>query len=161
MSIDQPSYLVGSGGGILRDPQARLFFEHYVAETACQLGTVSQAETPFITLVLPLALSDDLIMHSLLALSGAHLSHEKTWNAQIHVTTYLHYAIVVHDLQAALAEGNPTNLSRLLLATLMLCTFEVSWRLYYPSFALYVLISRINRPFRPSRAILMGQSFII
>lgn len=115
----------------MRDPHARLLFVHYIAETASQLGAVSQTETPFITFILPLALSDDLIMHSLLALSGAHLSHEKTWDAQIYLTTCLHYAIVVHYLQEAFADDAPIKLPRVLLATLMLCTFEVRWLLYF------------------------------
>ncbi|KAJ5364808.1 fungal-specific transcription factor domain-containing protein [Penicillium cataractarum] len=51
-----------------------LLFTHYITETANVLSSFSpDGNNPFVTLLVPLCCNDDLLMHSLLALSGAHM----------------------------------------------------------------------------------------
>ena len=83
---------------------------------------------PFLTVFLPLGYLDDLLMHAMLALSGAHLSHREPGNTQVANTTALHYSRVASGLRAELAALTPDDVGaqeRLLRVSLILSHYEV------------------------------------
>jgi len=113
---------------IAKHPNSSLLFEHYQIETARHLPVAMWTNNPFITYVLPLAYSSDLIMHGVLALSGAHLCFAST-SAVITTATWTHYALALRGTKHALIRkinGESVNTLHLLLVTLLLCQVEVS-----------------------------------
>lgn len=95
--------------------------------TAESLAGRRTSENAFLTCVLPRAMGDDLILHCVLALSSSHQCYggevsevpEYNWD----------YAIALRTLGVELETlGNKdhTDYSRLLLASLLLATYEVS-----------------------------------
>lgn len=54
-----------------------LLFEHYSSKTADQICGLLNSGNPFITCIIPLARADRLVMHSVLALSGAHMIYRR------------------------------------------------------------------------------------
>ena len=58
---------VSSGSGTWR------LLDHYLKDTANRLACLQDSQNPFLHTILPVALSDELLMNSILALSGVHL----------------------------------------------------------------------------------------
>lgn len=52
-------------------------FTHYVEHISGLRAAVPRLESPFLTVVLPLARGDETLMHCVLALSGTHLAFPK------------------------------------------------------------------------------------
>jgi hypothetical protein len=77
------------------------------------------------------AISDDLIMHSLLALSGIHYSgYDNIEEGLVSRATWSHYAAVVRSLRTELASfgaGPEDSIKtlRLLVVLIILCHYEV------------------------------------
>lgn len=55
-------------------PLSASMLRHYIVEAAPTLATSRAARNPYIAAFLPLAYTDDLVMHCVLAIGGAHLS---------------------------------------------------------------------------------------
>lgn len=105
-----------------------LLFTHYVAETAHVLSTFSpDGNNPFVTFLVPMCYNDDLLMHSLLALSGAHMK-SKSPGIDVYLATYRHYSIVIRTIRECICDHAALDVPqalRMLLALMALSFFEV------------------------------------
>lgn len=109
-------------------PQSTLLLQHYLRETISLFAMTPLKDNPFATILLPLGHTDDLLMHSLLAFSGAHLSHKAPANVQLATATKLHYSKLLSGLRkefAGLHEGDVAKKDRLLRVLLVTCHYEV------------------------------------
>jgi hypothetical protein len=72
-------------------PTSELLFKHYLEVTGPMLACVPAQKSPFLNHVVPLAWTDDLLMHSVLALSGAHLSCNRASGDDVQTASWKHY----------------------------------------------------------------------
>ncbi|KAL9567445.1 hypothetical protein ACKAV7_008395 [Fusarium commune] len=105
-------------------------FEHYLTQTAALLVPLPMSHNPFIRLILPVAFSDHLVMHGILALSGSHLGHQQVNSVEIQHATWRHYSVVIRSLRSeiqdhAAVSDNPDKTLRLLMVLIILCHLEV------------------------------------
>ncbi|KAL5358952.1 fungal-specific transcription factor domain-containing protein [Aspergillus floccosus] len=111
----------------LLSPVSNMILSHYLEFTAPKLAPAP--EVPFVSWILPVAYNDDLLMHSILALSGAHLSYRSQGNIEIQQAACSHYCLAVRTLfhvaedETLLRE--PLALLRVTLAVMILCHCEV------------------------------------
>jgi hypothetical protein len=101
-----------------------------LAETAAILVMAPSNRNPCVTILLPLGHADDLLMHGLLALSGAHLSYNKM---DIADTASLHYSLLVSQLRvefSSLRADDAEKMERLLRVLLIMCQYEVGHSIY-------------------------------
>lgn len=98
-----------------------MFLAHFVAETSRYITLVTPEKNPILTHMLPLAFSDDLILHSILALGGAHLQ-SKQGSPEINTWVCQHYGRVIYKLQDTISResSKPIEWLRALLALLIL-----------------------------------------
>lgn len=105
--------------------------QHYLEDTACFLVPKVRTRNPFITHVLPLAYSDDLLMHAVMALSGIHLCYQQKDNIDIQLATRNHYSLLLKGLRLAFVDESKQPCTerslRLLVILVVLCHVEVSW----------------------------------
>jgi hypothetical protein len=126
-SKDIGSFL-GAERAALLTPSSHVLLEHYLAETGPLLATTPVKINPFVTYIIPLCYSDDLLMHTVLALSGSHLCCKQPGDFDLERATYLHCASVLQSLRIAFQNVRAASTSkvvRLLVILLMLCHFEV------------------------------------
>lgn len=106
-------------------------FAHYLEETGGLLSTLPPgSNNPFLSLIVPLCSNDDLLLHSLLALSGAHLSFRDT-GIEIYVAMCRHYSIAIRTLRVAVGDlegDDEPRILRILLALMILSFCEVCRR---------------------------------
>lgn len=117
-------------------PASVALLRHYLEYTAGLLCTSPPGKSPFITVVLPLAYADDLLMHTVLALSGTHLEcRQSRWQAtstrgidpETQNATALHYQKTISGLREELADFDSADGQkqvRLLLVLIMACHYE-------------------------------------
>jgi hypothetical protein len=114
-------------------PASKVLLSHYLAETSLLLATVPAQNNPFASWVMAIAYNDDLLMHSILALSGSHLTFKLQGNMEIQNATSRHYSLVLRTLhsvfQDAITLNDPAMIMRLLLMMMILCHYEVCFRL--------------------------------
>jgi hypothetical protein len=84
---------------------------------------------------MPVAYNDDLLMHSILALGGAHLSYRSKEDTEIQQTTCRHYSLAVRTL-CRISEDEtllhePLVLLRMVLTVIILCHYEVRCQHFY------------------------------
>jgi hypothetical protein len=100
---------------------------HYIECTAPKLAP--KPDVPFVSWVLPVAYGDDLLMHSILALGGAHLSYRLQGNIDIQQATCRHYSVAVRTLHCISEDEpllrEPLALLRVILTVIILCHYEV------------------------------------
>ncbi|KAE8419840.1 fungal-specific transcription factor domain-containing protein [Aspergillus pseudocaelatus] len=103
------------------DPVSSMFLAHFVAETSRCMTTVGPEKNPFLTHILPLAFSDELILHSLLAFGGAHLERKQS-SPEIKACVCRHYGRVIHLLTGIISRKSSESYEwlRALLALLIL-----------------------------------------
>jgi hypothetical protein len=93
------------------------------------LAPVPQEANPFLNTILPLAYTDDLLMHCLMALSGAHMSsHDQEIKPETQSAIARHYAGIVGSLRDALPglDASETDkVLRILLTLMLLAYYEV------------------------------------
>ena len=114
-----------------KTPQSVVLLGHYLRETAAYFSMTSMKDNPFVTILLPLGYTDDLLMHALLALSGAQLAYQEPDQLELVHTTMLHYSQVVSELRAAVAtlrEDDVEQKERLLRVLIVVCHYEVRTR---------------------------------
>lgn len=105
--------------------------EHYVARTGSQLVPFPPSCYPFVRLLLYTAISDDLIMHGLLALSGIQYpGYDNIEKRLVSRATWSHYAAVIRSLRTELASfgtspEDPIKTLRLLVVLIILGHYEV------------------------------------
>lgn len=126
-SILTGSFVSPTRASALTDTSS-LLFTHYVAETAHVLSTFSpDGNNPFVTLLVPLCYNDDLLMHSLLALSGAHMK-SKSPGIDVYLATYRDYSVVIRTIRECICDHAPLDVPqalRMLLALMIVSFFEV------------------------------------
>ncbi|KIW81500.1 hypothetical protein Z517_04525 [Fonsecaea pedrosoi CBS 271.37] len=119
---------VSTHRALLISPSSLLLLQHYLEATSTFLVAKPQSGNPFITLVLPLAHSDDLLMHAVLALSGTHLSYLTADSLHIQLATRQHYSLLLQNLRCLFADESSHDdicmTVRLLLVLLVLCHVE-------------------------------------
>lgn len=125
------SSFISAERAVVRTPSSPLLLRHYLQATSTFLVAKPLSSNPFVTVVLPLAWSDDLLMHSVLALSGAHLSHTSGGNLDIQLATRQHYSLLLRNLRSAFAGESSAHEDvrrtlRLLLVLAVVCHIEVS-----------------------------------
>lgn len=120
---------IGAHSGCLQQtPWSRLLFDHYVKQTSVILGTsTSRGEaSPFQTLVVQAAASDDLLMNAILAVSGTHVNFNDEVAPEIRSATSTHYGTVLRRLRQELNKTSSTDsCCRLATVFLLLCFVEV------------------------------------
>ncbi|KAJ9646699.1 hypothetical protein H2204_000391 [Knufia peltigerae] len=97
------SSFISAERAIVQTSSSALLLQHYLEETSTFLVAKPLSSNPFITVVLPLAWSDDLLMHSVLTLSGVHLSHTTGGNLDIQLATRQHYSLLLQNLRSVFA----------------------------------------------------------
>lgn len=114
------------GKSNLSQPMSRVLFDHYIHRTTKILSVFQGAINPFLVKLLPIAMSHDLVLQSLLAFSGVHYNYlNGTLPCQ---TSLLHYGIALKQVKhglTSIAQGEQTIALPLLAAALILCTLEV------------------------------------
>ena len=99
-----------------------------MSETGTILTVKQSEKNPFLTHVLPLAVSDDLLMHSILALAGTHLSARLPFNVDVERSSLLHYGAMIEGVRdhMVLVQANDVSATiRLLLILIMLSHYQV------------------------------------
>lgn len=102
------------------------FFQHFLELVALRLSSRNDPENPWIALFVPLAMEDELVMSTLLALGGANLC---TYSGHALKQTYSFYAVALRSVKHRLTElvqGNFSQLLNTLVTTVALCQFEVA-----------------------------------
>lgn len=116
-------------------PVSVRFLEHYLSRTGVMLAMVPPSKSPFITSLVPTAYMDDLLMHAMLAVSGAHLSFKQPENDEVIQATMSHYNAVIRNIRQEIGQPDLQNdavkTTRLLIVLIMLCHYEVSHRVQY------------------------------
>jgi Fungal specific transcription factor domain len=106
-----------------------LLLSHYITETAPTMTTWLGASNSCLSSVLPIAYIDDLAMHSVLALGGAHLCSKKADNTEVMAATKSHYDFVLRGVRLALHELKPEDtmkVLRILLVLVLTAHYEAS-----------------------------------
>ena len=119
----------GSERACTLTPQSVMLLSHYIRETAGHFAMTPMRDNPFVSILLPLGYADDLLMHSMLALSGAHLAFNEPDNVEIATATRLHYSRLISGLRqefALLQEDDAERKERLLRVLMVMCHYEVS-----------------------------------
>lgn len=113
-------------------PQSVILLGHYVRETAGCVAMTQLNDNPFVTILLPLGYVDDLLMHGLLALSGAHLTYREPENIELETATMLHYSRLISGLRVEFASLQARDVAKkesLLRSLIVACHYEVGFDL--------------------------------
>ncbi|KAH7020379.1 fungal-specific transcription factor domain-containing protein [Ilyonectria destructans] len=119
-------------GGTIASPDegppsaSPLLLQHYVTTTATMLP-MPLRENAFLREFIPIASVDDMVMHSVLAVSGAHMNFRNASPGPIQEATLDHYSTLVRQILVEVSELKTScvnKLARLLLVLVMLCHFE-------------------------------------
>lgn len=124
----------GRHGACNLTPYSTTLLGHFLTETINLFAATPSEQNPFMTILLPLSHVDDLLLHSLLAFSGAHLAQKEIFGDKIATSMRLHYSKVIGGLRrefANLHENDLPKRCRLLRILLIICYFEVSILLDY------------------------------
>lgn len=109
-------------------PESQILLSHYLNNTGPKLAPAP--DVPWISWLLPVAYNDDLLMNSILALSGVHLLYKLPNNHEIEHATYRHYSLAVQTLSRVVNDDTtlfePLVLLRVALTILILFHYEVS-----------------------------------
>lgn len=109
-------------------PRSMSLLQHYVTNTSSLMVSTHSKQNPFMSEILPVAYVDDLLMHGILAVSGAHLYYENKSDLEVQTAALSHYSAMVRGVRMAFQEPVPDEAMtlRTLLALVMLSYFEVS-----------------------------------
>jgi hypothetical protein len=87
-------------------PQSQRLLYHYIEDTANRLVCLQENDNPFLHIVVPAALDDDLLMHAILALSGVHLMQRLPCpNYAVQCSTWFSYTRALKILRVGLSDG--------------------------------------------------------
>ncbi|KAF2491704.1 hypothetical protein BU16DRAFT_565403 [Lophium mytilinum] len=111
---------------IFVSPALQMLCEFYLRKTANTISILHDEVNPFITHIMPMAASDDLIMQGVAALSGAHLCKQSDASADVKTLAPTHEILVIRGLKFGLTRyrKNPENALSLIVAILFLCLTE-------------------------------------
>lgn len=105
-----------------------MLLDHYLASTSTILGTLSPQTGAFQTRVVEFAISDSLMLHTLLAVSGTHLNLNDTAALNIRQAIFLHYKSALQGIKEdinIILSAPPEACLRLALILLLICHAEV------------------------------------
>ncbi|KAM5363442.1 hypothetical protein ACJZ2D_012009 [Fusarium nematophilum] len=108
--------------------ESSLLLQHYLSETAVLLSAGTPSQNPFIVYVLPLAQRDSLLMHSVLAVGGAHLAYKLPDAVNVENATSRHYLHAIRGVRETISSGqvdDKNSIQRLTLILSFLCQYEV------------------------------------
>lgn len=108
-------------------PESHVLFEHYLHRTASVMSPIQGEANPFLSKLLPISLSHDFVLHSLLTFSGVHRADSRSLIAN--PITWFHYAQALKGLKYGLTEhasGDHSKLVPMLIVTLMFVFIEGS-----------------------------------
>ncbi|KAK2769481.1 C6 transcription factor [Colletotrichum kahawae] len=114
-----------SSRGPTRAPESRGLFHHYVHRTNKVMAVCQGNKNPFLAELIPMAMSNDLILHALLALSGVHQADLA--GAPVDKLTWVHYGQAIQGQKFGLtlmAQGDKEPLVPLLVTAIILCATE-------------------------------------
>jgi hypothetical protein len=132
VQIPPPVPILHAGGSerpCALHPQSVSLLSHYLRETASSFAMTRLESNPFITILLPLGYTDDLLMHGLLAVSGAHLAYKEPGSLEIANATWQHYSKLISGLRtefALLQHDDMERMERLLSVLMVASHYEVS-----------------------------------
>lgn len=110
----------------LKGSDDNLLLKNYVYSTALEVSAASENNNPFLDIVLPLAYSDNMILHCVLAISGACLLFNFPTLVHDH---RMHYGIALRSVKQSLVHWSSKekdDILILLTASILLCLYEVS-----------------------------------
>ncbi|KAJ6036604.1 hypothetical protein N7540_000883 [Penicillium herquei] len=134
-------------GSIASSPETWTLLDHYLQDTANHLTCLQDSQNPFLHTILPAAHNDELLMNSILALSGVHMMQRlPSLSQDIQTLTWSSYTRALKQLRVALSTlSSDTNGDdaawRILLVVLIFYLLEVGLAL---SFLLRILLIRIK-----------------
>jgi hypothetical protein len=112
---------------ILQSPCASILLEHFISKTSHILVGRDALRNPWLYSILPMAYSNPLVMHAVLAISGVHMMHRKP-DVTVKQATYAHYGHAVQQFTGQLATwvgGSQKETLHLFLAAVLLIMYEV------------------------------------
>jgi len=117
--------------GVFSQTISKMFLQHYVHHTAGCLSTIQASSNPFVTEIIPIAMSNTALMQAILGLSGLHYSQQGSQNMVREA--WAHYAHAVSHIKSAVQKylgGDKADSIALLASMLILCFTEVRypWR---------------------------------
>ena len=118
-------------GSVLSGSETWRLLDHYLKDTANRLACLQDSANPFLHTLLPVALGDELLMNSILALSGVHLMQRlPDLNRDLQSLTWSSYTRALKQLRIALptafGQGNSVDAAwRALLVVLIFYLLEV------------------------------------
>ncbi|CAG8415248.1 unnamed protein product [Penicillium salamii] len=87
-------------------PHTQSLIYHYVNDTANKIVCLQDNDNPFLHTIFPAAFGDDLLMHAILALSGAHLMQRLPLaSREIQRSTWFNYVRALKALRVGLSDG--------------------------------------------------------
>jgi hypothetical protein len=101
---------------------------HYLDGVGKATAMSSVSRNPYATAIVPLAFSDDMLMHCITALGGATLSCRKQDRIELEAASGNHYSKVLQGLHAAVGRLRPDDLSavlRVLVILVVAASYEV------------------------------------
>lgn len=112
---------------LLKQPMQQQLYQHYLRKTAHSISSFHDHTNPFITYILPIAESDDMVLQAILALSGAQLSNQTSTSRDMKVIASTHYTLALRGLKFGITEytNGQEVVIPLLSATLLMCLVEV------------------------------------
>lgn len=91
-------------GSISSVSQTWRLLDHYLKDTANRLSCLQDRQNPFLHTLLPAALDDELLMNSILALSGAHMMQRlPQLDREMQTLTWLSYNRALKQLRVTLS----------------------------------------------------------
>lgn len=93
-------------GSVASGSETWRLLDHYLKDTANRLVCLQDSQNPFLHTILPAALHDELLMNSILALSGVHMMQRlPQLNPEMQSLTWSSYTRALKQLRVALSEA--------------------------------------------------------
>ncbi|KAF9893457.1 hypothetical protein FE257_010769 [Aspergillus nanangensis] len=104
---------------------ASVFLHHFLTSTCHRIIPASADKNPFLTHVLPLAATDELVLQSIVTLGGVHLAH-KFPTPQVTEGAWHHYGSLIRMLRdvSTVEPQDFKQLLRIFLLQVLLCVIE-------------------------------------
>lgn len=112
---------------LLKRPESRVIFEHYICKTSRAIATFHAGDSPFLTELVPFGLANQPVMNAILACSGIHLA--QFTKTEVSNATWIHYGQAIQRQRESLTQislGQKQDVVPLLVAAILLCIVEVS-----------------------------------
>jgi hypothetical protein len=110
----------------MKSPGSRRLFDYYLHRANKVMAICQGTSNPFVSVLIPMALSNDSILDSLLACSGIHYAHLTGVPAD--ETTWVHYGQAIQAQKfglTSLVQGRDDVILPLLVTAMLLCIVEV------------------------------------